>query len=185
MNHAACFNILRVSHLQVISVKCLSKICTLLTLVLLMFSRFCDLPASAESMGGENLAGAPKFRILVEQPPPELQRLGFTAEWIKNQAELKLRVARLPVVANNDLLPSLYVNVNGILHDNGTLVYNVRLQFDEQVTITRSQRNYTAATWESAGIGFLGADRVSGFGSKIGQLVDDFILDYLRANPTR
>jgi hypothetical protein len=64
------------------------------------------------------LAGLPSLKIVVEVVPPDLERLGYTENWIQQRVELKLRMARIPISESSGELRHQFPLLRGCAVDS-------------------------------------------------------------------
>ena len=76
----------------------------------------------------------------------------------------------------------LYVRFSTIL-SNGSLVSMWELHFQDLVTVVRTGQKKLATTWEKGSLGIVGFSKRQAIGRELDDLLDGFVLDYLRANP--
>ena len=136
------------------------------------------------------LVGLKGVEVLVEGMQPEAERLGLTRAQIQTDVELRLRKAGIRVLTEKERdetpgRPYLYVNVNTIfLQKTPAVVYGILVKLREWVTVDRGLRTL-GAIWETAGcIGTVGTQKIiKVIRDDVGDQVDEFINDYLAANP--
>ena len=137
-----------------------------------------------------SLAGLRGISVLVEYLTPEAEQAGLTRSAIQADAELKLRMAGIRVIDEDEAVsprgPHIYIRVNCMKVEGKeflacstavALNQNVRLARDPSVVIA-------AATWEKDAIGVAGSSQISdGVRGLLKDLVEEFITDYLAMNP--
>lgn len=137
------------------------------------------------------LAGLQGMYVVVEDLDLDAKEAGLTEEKIRADVELKLRLAGIKVLSVEEGLATkskafLYVDVTTVkekLHQ----VYagSVEVSLWERVYLARDPNTITlAATWDKIGIG-LGSSDIARrkIRESVKDLVDEFINDYLAANP--
>jgi hypothetical protein len=92
-------------------------------------------------------------------------------------AEFKRRVARLGDVGY------LTAHVDGIVTDEGTVFYAVKVALIQSVKISRSNIAAVVTTWEDQELGAVGKRKTQELRSAVMDLVDRFLNDYLSSNP--
>jgi hypothetical protein len=129
------------------------------------------------------LVGLKGVYVVVGDMEPEAARLGLTEAQIKTDVELRLRKAGIRVLTEG--WPHLTVNLT-ILIGSPHSSYNTVLSLFEPVTLDRGIRAY-GSIWNT---GYLGQfmtqeDMKSKIREPLGDRVDNFINDYLAANPKK
>jgi hypothetical protein len=140
--------------------------------------------SAAQSSRRASLAGLTSIGVLVEPLSKEVEKAGLHAEAIQTDTELSLRKSRVEV--NESSVPYLYVTVQiSESRDIATLfVYSILVELFQPTLLERDQRIRTfATTWRSGSSGVAGSNRLSFVRERIAECVDQFINDYLAANP--
>ena len=101
----------------------------------------------------------------------------LSREAIATAARSRLRAARL-YRGSSRPYPYLYVKINTQSGPGGTAV-DVSLQFTKQVLDRISGHHGAASTWETGAVGWGETDDIL---SRVSQLTDKFIDEYLRVN---
>jgi len=131
------------------------------------------------------LKGVSAFSVVVEGLDPDLERYGVTKKQLQTAVELRLRKAGLPV-RDGVTLPYLYINVNSLIHDDGTASISIRVEFKQAVRLERDPTLSTmATTWDAGGVASYGVRRLREIVNYIGDFVDQFVNDFLAMNPKR
>ena len=138
--------------------------------------------------GAESLKGIKEFRVVVEPVSTDARDIGLTDDRIKNDVELRLRLAGLPVVDKDPQrwIPYLYVNVPILtMNDPDEAVYFINSNFVQAVYLdNESYTRTTASTWFNGALGTSPQDDArEDIRSVIRDKVDEFINDYLSVNP--
>jgi hypothetical protein len=127
-----------------------------------------------------SLRGLESFDVVVEEIPD----LSGLEEQIKTDVELKLRLAGIKV-DDGQIEPYLYVNVNAIEIERD-FVFSISLGLVQEVTTDRFWSGL-ATTWDRGTVGFnFGSTRAevkTSLRESVKDLVDQFLNDYLTANP--
>lgn len=146
----------------------------------------------------ESLRGLKGVELVMEVINPEAERKGLTRSQLQTDVELRLRKAGIKVLTRQERLktpgyPFLYVNVStvktpetlgGLL--GGLYGYSISVELREKVILARNRSIETyAATWSKGVVGTVGADKLRSVREGVGDLVDEFINDYLAMNPRR
>ena len=124
------------------------------------------------------------IRVVVEPLKWAVENAGLKALQLRNDTELKLRLAGINVVAPNvPGKPSLYVNARVIkFGQRDRYVFNIRVELVQSVSLERSpQVKVDAATWSTSVTGT--SHKLSTVRDQLAELVDVFINAYLSANP--
>ena len=145
--------------------------------------------ADDSELARATLAGLKGVAIIVEQLPPEVERAGLKRAVLQTDAELKLRVAGIRVLTQEELdndpaYPYLYIQPTILLRGGA---YACSVQLHQRVLVVRSHAlEVVASTWSAGGAGVAPMnevpERVRG---ALKDLVDEFINAYLSANPKK
>jgi hypothetical protein len=139
-----------------------------------------------ESAGHKaTLKGVGIVEVVVEAMDPNAERDGLTRSELQTEIEARLRQAGITVGSN--LTGHLYVTVDTAKGDKGqTYAYNVEVEYVQQVVLPRDpQAPIYVPTWETGGVGLIGADRLREVRQDVANYVDQFIKAYLEQNPKR
>ncbi|MCK4418048.1 MAG: hypothetical protein KAV99_07765 [Candidatus Latescibacteria bacterium] len=130
--------------------------------------------------------------VVVENLNPEAEQDGLYRNRLQTYIELRLRKAGIRVLTKEEQsnLPSspyLYINVNAMkTTELGAYVFSTTVSLSEWVRLVRKPfLLVSATTWRTPeGVGIVKAFRLEEFVFKqVGAMVDEFINDYLAANP--
>jgi hypothetical protein len=132
--------------------------CCLVALVVLIL--FCGngYPIDDEH-SRDSLRGLTGITLVVEPPTKQVEGDGLTVPFIRAAAEVKLRGEGISVLSIEEVpqwltAPLLYINANVVKLGVGDYVYNVLLEFRQEVTLVRSPSvKCPAATWSTACVG--------------------------------
>jgi hypothetical protein len=134
------------------------------------------------------LRGLKGVEVIVEPMKPETERLGLKIDQIKTFVELKLRKAGIRVFTLEEAVkkpgtPNLFVSVNTLIHSElpNLCVFGLLVELNEMVTLS-SGAPFHASVWNKYLIGISSINNVR-IRDEIGDLIDNFINDYLAANP--
>ena len=143
-----------------------------------------------EQQQREILAGLQGVYVLVVDFSPEDEKYGLNKERFKTDVELRLRQYGVKVLSNMERFlasgqPYLYINVNPKIEEKiGLAAINISVQLKEKVLLVRNPTIITAAaTWKAQGVAMGGLDNIAQVRELVKDLVDEFINDYLAANP--
>jgi len=141
------------------------------------------------AQGGESdweaLKGLTGCYVVVESLLPRERAAGFQEEDFKTKAELKLRMAGVRVLTQEESLlvegrPYLYINVNTTA--DGTVKstsFSVHVSLLEVVTTARTGPA-VAVIWRATATGWGSVEHVLG---SLDRRMDEFLNDWLKANP--
>ena len=136
----------------------------------------------------EALVGLKGMEVIVEDTGPEAENLDLTKAKIQTDVEMRLRKAGVRVLTKNERfktpgMPYLYVNVNARIKQGLPLVvFSVIVDLKEKVTLARGFETY-GAIWDCSSSGAAGVGDIRAIRAFVGDRVDEFINDYLAANP--
>lgn len=134
------------------------------------------------------LVGLKGVYVLIEDIDPQAERLGITRSQIGTDVELRLRKAGVRVLTKEERLetqgmPYLYVRVSSVVNQDIPLVaYNIHMALSEEVTLARGLQT-SGTIWHTSATGTLGKQKTGRIRELAGDRVDEFINDYLAANP--
>lgn len=139
----------------------------------------------------ESLRGVRAISVLVESLPDDIEGYGLTKSQIQTDVELRLRKAGIRVLTEEETSPGsprLYVNVNALKTNTipPTIpIYGVCaiVQFYQLVSLTKDGSRHLGVTWGKHQMGIFREIRSSR--EHLGNLVDEFINDYLTVNPKK
>ena len=161
-------------------------------LVLLTLIRFYIPDLSAQTTyvtGRETLRGLKGFYVLIEELHDEIKQAGLTKSILRTDVELKFRKAGIRVLTRADALltsgqPHLSVSVRVIipLESRHGFVYSVLVAFKQDVILFRNRSIKTSGvTWRNSYMGI--NPNLQYVREVVGDLIDDFMNDYLAVNP--
>jgi hypothetical protein len=162
--------------------------CCLVALVVLIL--FCGngYPIDDEH-SRDSLRGLTGIALVVEPPTKQVERDGLTLPFIRASAEVKLRTEGIPVLSIEEVpqwltAPLLYINANVVKLGVGDYVYNVLVEFRQEVILVRSPSvKCTAGTWSTACVGR--TTRPSDILNTVREGIAKFITAYLSVNPKK
>lgn len=136
------------------------------------------------------LAGLQGVRVVVDEIEPDEEKFGFNRQQFQTDVELRLRQFGIKVLTLEERLltlgtPYLYINVISIIPEGIPLAaVKVSVELKENVLLERNPTILTnAATWHTGGVATVGLDNISQIREVVIKFVDEFINDYLAANP--
>jgi hypothetical protein len=124
------------------------------------------------------------IKVVVEPLKWSIENAGLKTRQLRNDTELKLRLAGIRVVSPNDPgKPSLRVNARVIkFGQRDRYIFNIAVEFVQTVSLGRRPQIKTdAVTWSTAVTGT--SRKLSTVRDQVGELVDVFINAYLSVNP--
>ncbi|MGA9754851.1 MAG: hypothetical protein WBV23_06880 [Desulfobaccales bacterium] len=149
------------------------------------------LPAVSHALTDEQkaLVGLKGVHVLVENLKPEIERLGLIRDQIQTDVEMRLRKAGARVLTEKESqgtpgMPYLYVNVNAVTKPGSTFcAYSIKVQLKKKVAI-ESGFKIPGVVWHTTGYaGTCKITNITQIRNLVGDQVDQFINDYLAANP--
>ncbi len=136
-----------------------------------------------------SLYGIQSFGIAVNmERPGSLDEVEFRVENI--QKALQKNISKLPVqvipdtqLRESDQYPMLILHINIMDAGNGTYPYAADLTFYQPVKLSLNQDLGTmAATWQTALVGIVSADKFEIVATSSIDLADEFVQDFLKVN---
>jgi hypothetical protein len=158
------------------------------TLAFAMVLLLLALPAASVQYAGQvkALAGLEGVSVSVAPLNPEAERLGLTRAQIKTDVELRLRKAGIRILKREETKetpgkPNLIVDVTTSI-SGGLCAYMITVQLGELVSLARGNKVY-ATIWVATGMGTFWTQDIRKIRGYVGDCIDEFINDYLAANP--
>jgi hypothetical protein len=138
-----------------------------------------------------SLRGLRGLQVVVEALSTDVEQAGLHKTDIQTDVELKLRLAGIKVLTDEENLkqlgfPILHLNPNVALTKTspGLAYYSLDCELHQYVKLTRDESITTeAATWEDGNMG--ATTNLQHIRDSIKDLVDKFINDYLSVNPKK
>jgi hypothetical protein len=138
----------------------------------------------------EILKDLPGARVAIEDFSTEAKKYGFTTQTYHIVVESRLRQHDIKVLTERQQLktpgsPYLYVNIYpAISEELGLAAVSINVQLRESVQLLRNPAiAVTAATWETGHETLTGLDQLDNIKDAVSDCIDEFIHDYLVANP--
>jgi hypothetical protein len=136
----------------------------------------------------EILRGLDKVRVVVERLKAEIEQDGLFVSTLQNDMELKLTLAGIKVLTEDECLQipcvaGLYLNVDAFKHAKG-YTYRIRLALREPVVALRKQLRVTATTFrmhDELGM----TEDLSQIREEARDLLDKFIEVWQSVNPKK
>jgi len=149
--------------------------------------------ASDDEYSGKSLRGLRGVYVLVEDLRPEVEQAGLTKAMIQTDAELKLRLAGIRVLTQDENLkepgmPYLYLRATVFQSSPKSWRFSVTVELTQYVQLTRNPAIVVGAhTWSSERLNGIApsADMPQMVRSDSKDLVDQFINAYLAVNPKK
>ena len=150
-------------------------------IIAVMFHLF--IPSSALGLSNpENLKGIKSIGLVIEGLPPEATNFGLLKKTLQTDVELKLRLLG---IYDNSSLGYLYLNVN-LLADTHSVSGNVSVTVRQFAMLETSAQIAMVTIW---GVAEVFTAKKSSAESMIRKIVkdsvDEFLNDYLEANPRK
>ena len=136
----------------------------------------------------EALIGLNGVYVLIEHLNSQAESLGLTTDQIKTDVELRLRKAGIRVLTKEESLatpgsPYLYVYVGTYIKEkNPIIAFSNSVELKESVTLANGFKT-TGSIWSAASIGLFTKENIKQIRGSVGERVDEFINDFLAANP--
>jgi len=140
-----------------------------------------------------SLRGLKGVGVVVESLQSEVERDGLTRSHIRTDSELALRQAGIRVLSEDESLnepgsPYLYVNLttvkSEVLYAFTSYLYSLQISLRQNVTLTREPNTKVSAmTWQTSVLGSVNAADLENLRKTIRDSLNQFINDYLAANP--
>ena len=150
-------------------------------------------PASAQERrltGSDILIGLEGVEVGVEPLNPEAERDGLYKREMVTAIELRLREAGVRVLTREESLKTprqaaLYCNFNLLKRNDGLYVYTAKMELLEAVRLADG-RWLVAPTWRAIGhTGSIDVTQLRNLIDHARRLTDQFLNDYLKANPKK
>jgi hypothetical protein len=165
-----------------------------LALSLIPFSWGPTVAAQSPASGArESLKGLPGLFVLVEHLNPDAERDGLTDDVIRTAVEQRLRLAGIRVLANSEELfasnPAtayLYINVQaerGQMAGSNLYVYRIDVELNQWLQSQVTGSEIPGVTWHRGALGTARANNIRDLHHITLSLTDQFINDFLAANP--
>lgn len=147
--------------------------------------------AAADEIERSSLKGLKGFVVLVERLRADAENNGLTTDSIRTDVELRLRQAGITVYPSvrDDPSPAkayVYVNIN-LRAANGTatglFAASVSVELQQWLRSRVSDLEFPGATWSRGTIVTVGASHLRDIRDTVKDRIDEFINDYLAANP--
>lgn len=145
-----------------------------------------------ESVERESLHGVTGVEVLVDPLDVEIEQLGVKTDSLQKDIKQRLQKAGVNVLTERERLRTptaamLTIRVD-TLHDRiGRYFFSIDLFLTQRVRLeSRETSELSAVTWMKLGpIGIVADDNVKHIEGQVLQKTDQFIKDYLAANPDR
>ena len=137
----------------------------------------------------QSLRGLPGVMVIIAGRIPEMEQTGLTQQQLQTDVELRLRLAGIRVLTEQERLevlgqPWLLITINVILNHRPSLTpYSISVELIQSVTLATGEMAPGAATWELGTLGTFGFNNHFRIREQVRDLVDEFINAYLSVNP--
>ena len=129
-----------------------------------------------------SLRGIESMDLAVEGLGAAAKAIGLTKQQLQTDVELKMRTAGVKV--DDSAGPYLYLNV-GVVHSGATgrVAFSITLKFRQMGTFLDGYEGH-GTTWDKNSFGMSGERGAARYiRESVGDRVDEFLNDYLKANP--
>ena len=141
--------------------------------------------------GKEVLQGLEGVFVLVRDIRQEAEKYGLTKKALQTDTELQLRRYGIKVLTLEECVstpgqPFLCINVILSLEEGVPLAgAAINVELRETVLLLREPKRicYSVSTWSKTGVWGVGLSRIKDLRESVKDLVNEFINDYLAANP--
>ncbi|OGP56919.1 MAG: hypothetical protein A2V67_00100 [Deltaproteobacteria bacterium RBG_13_61_14] len=141
----------------------------------------------------DTLKGLREVCVQVEEVEHSFEKLGVTRRKIKSEVKRQLEEAGIRVADAVDclqppFLPYVRIVLMGLPVEPSLFAAFLSLDLREPVTLTRksAERGVAfASVWEKNMLLVLSPDKVPTLRTKVGELLDNFLDDYRKANPSQ
>ena len=103
---------------------------------------------------------------------------------IMNDVELKLLQSNIKITDNSDYLLGIFV-YSTKQPQIDAILYSVHIEFDQLVKLLDSRRVINTTTWSKSYYGITPLSKSYNVRDAVKDLLDEFLLDYLKANPVK
>ena len=140
----------------------------------------------------EVLRGLKGLKVVVENIPPDIERLGLTKRDVQNDVETRLRQAGLKVYPDfrPPAMTALYINIK-VLNPptaRNVVVYSINTMLFENSYLKRDVgsvgdlKEVRAANWTKAMVGILPTANIREIRKKLDEELSKFMADYFAMN---
>lgn len=139
----------------------------------------------------EVLQGLEGVFVVVECIKPEIEEYGLTKKALQTDTELQLRQYGIKVLTREELQSTpggqnFYINVNVVkVEERPVAAVSISVELKEDVLLLREPKRICccAATWRRGCAVLVGLIKIKDLREDVKDLVNEFINDYLAANP--
>ena len=139
----------------------------------------------------EVLQGLEGVLVGVDIANPEIEKYGLTKQALQTDTELQLRQYGIKVLTEEELpstpgMPCLFIQVNlATTEDQPVAGGSITVELQENVLLLREPKRVciSATTWSKSGQIVVGEGRIKDLRGMVKDFVNEFINDYLAANP--
>lgn len=135
-----------------------------------------------DDLKGLHLRGLSGVDVMIQPLKPEVKKYGLTEDAVKTTVELRLRQHGIKVSHSPRIL-HIIVNVF-VNEDFNCTAVNVLVELTRPAVLLFNPKITTsAAIWSKSNLNLAPLDEITGVMTGVQTLVDEFINDYLAANP--
>jgi len=144
-----------------------------------------------------SLRGLAGMAVVVEMAGSNVQEYGLTGAYLQTKVETRLRKAGIPVLSPAERSrtagkPYLYLNVRTFpVSPNNRpgqplgFAFSYGVELREQSLLARTKQEAFSPVWSLAGLGYTNTRYTKSFiAEEVIEPIDEFIKDYLTANPS-
>ncbi len=140
------------------------------------------------------LRGLDTVRVTLLPLDRDVENDGLSADLVRQDVELRLRKVGIRVLSEEEfkekpLTPTISVKLLIAAHKGpaaGLCTFSLSLDLCELVTLARDSKiTALASTWHTSSLGAVGKGKVRELRSEVTDAVDDFLNDFLAANPKK
>jgi hypothetical protein len=140
-----------------------------------------------ELLQRESLRDLKRLSVVIEHLSPQVEEKGLTRDHLYQLVRHGLREAGINILPKEEIysnFPYLYVNVNVMKTNVGLNVFATQVVLKQRMILPREPFvEMHAATWEIAGVGTVGTNKLTAIAESIRKLIDQFSHDYRMVNP--
>jgi len=145
----------------------------------------------AQELARNTLRGLESMYIMVDDLSPDMENLGLLKKDLVEKIAMKLNEVGIQRLTKEEWekivdKPVLYINISTVKTGLGYYVYSMNIQFFQMVSLLREPSiKKLSMTWRTQG--YLGSTRgknlLNTISSGMDEIIDEFVSDYLTANP--
>jgi hypothetical protein len=133
----------------------------------------------------DSMKGLRRLTVAVEELDADFAASAFSTVTLQTDLELKLRKFGMEIAPRKTVgSPCLYLRLSTMDIHDGEWTYSIALKFISPVKVLYNDQLALADLWTKSSHGVVGKRRVHDLRDLIGDKVDQFINEWLKANPT-